>query len=83
MINYKIDILSYVANNSVKSDCADITFYNTGSSPVTINNGIVLSQNQSLTINANENETDRTIYNFAFDDTISPKNLTVFRKVYI
>lgn len=83
MINYKIDILSYTGNNSVRSDCGDITFFNVGASPVKINNTVELNQNESLTITANENEIDRTIYNFSFDQTVTDQRLTVFRKVYI
>lgn len=83
MINYKIDILSYTGNNSVRSDCGDITFFCVGLSTVKINNTVELNQNESLTITANENEIDRTIYNFSFDQNVTDQRLTVFRKVYI
>jgi hypothetical protein len=82
MQNYKIDILTYHSDNSVRSDCADITFQNTGTSDVIINNGFTLPPNTILSITANENEIDRTIYTFYFQGT-SPNNLIVLRKVYI
>lgn len=84
MTNYKIDILNYTSDNSVRSDCSDITFYNNGTAQIVINNAVTLIANQSLTINANENEIDRTIYNFRFDTTGGQDySLVVFRKVYI
>lgn len=82
MQKYKIDILTYVDNNSVKSDCADITFYNQGQEDVTINNGVILLSGSSISFNANENEIDKTIYNFVFGNTGAVKQLVVFRKIY-
>jgi len=82
MQNYKIDILSYHDNNSVRSDCADITFQNTGTTDIVINNGFTLPANTILSITANENEIDRTIYSFYFQGA-GLNNLIVLRKVYI
>lgn len=82
MQNYKIDILTYHSDGSVKSDCADITFQNNGTSDVIINNGFTLSPSTILSITANENEIDNTIYTFYFQGT-APNNLIVLRKVYI
>jgi archaellum component FlaF (FlaF/FlaG flagellin family) len=82
MQNYKIDILTFVNNNSVRSDCADITFYNQGQEDITINGGVVLVSGSSISFNANESEIDRTIYYFNFTDTGLPKQLVVFRKIY-
>lgn len=82
MTNYKIDFLNYTVNGSVKSDCADITFYNAGGTDVVINNAFVLTTGTFLSITANESEIDRTIYNFSFKTT-GTGLLTVIRKVYI
>lgn len=86
MQNYKIDILSYHANGSVKSDCADIAFQNNGTVDVTINNAFALPANGGvLSFSANNNEIDRTIYNFSFPPgtPITDCNLIVLRKIYI
>lgn len=86
MQNYKIDILTYHENNSVRSDCADIAFQNNGNVDVTINNSFVIPANGGvLSLGANENEIDRTIYNFSFPagSPIGDCNLIVVRKVYI
>lgn len=84
MQNYKIDILNFVADNYVKSNCSDITFYNTGTTAVTINNAVLLQPGVSIAFSANEKEIDNTIYNFYFDTGVSGINgLTVFRKIYI
>jgi hypothetical protein len=83
MQEYRNDILTYTANNSVRSDCADITFYNSGTDIVIINSAIVLFSNGSFTLNANAGEIDRTIYNFKFQDLEDNKQLTVIRKTYV
>ena len=81
---YKIDVLTQVANNYVKSDCADITFYNQGDTIIKLNQAITISPGNSVSFNANENEVDRTIYNFQFDLTTGTTNqLVIIRKIYI
>ena len=81
---YKIDVLTQVANNYVKSDCADITFYNQGDTTIKLNQAITISPGNSVSFNANENEVDRTIYNFQFDSTTGTTNqLVIIRKIYI
>ena len=82
MQQYKNDILTYTDNNSVRSDCADITFYNSGLSNVIINSAVVIFPNGSFTLNANAGEIDRTIYNFKFDGA-GVNQLTVIRKIYV
>jgi hypothetical protein len=85
MQNYKNDILTYNNNNSVDSNCADITFWNTGQADITINGGLLLVGGSSITFNANAGEMDKTIYNFSFDPAVAKNlyNLIVIRKVYI
>lgn len=86
MQNYKIDVLQYTENGSVRSECSDIAFQNNGLVDVVINNGFVLKANGGvLSFNANEQELDRTIYTFSFPATsvIGDRNLIVLRKIYI
>ena len=86
MQNYKIDILSYHVNGSVKSDCSDIAFQNNGTVDITINSAFTLPANGGvLSFTANNNEIDRTIYTFSFPagSTITDCNLIVLRKIYI
>lgn len=83
---YKIDTLNFAANGSVKSDCADITFYNQGTSNITLNNSVVIFPGSSISFTANYNEIDRTNYFFTFNYTgtgVRIDTLIVLRKIYI
>jgi hypothetical protein len=82
MQQYKIDVLNYTAAQSVRSDCADITFYNTGNANVIINSAVTLTAGQSISFAANAGELDRTIYDFKFGTGNQPK-IAIFRKIYI
>jgi len=82
MQQYKIDVLNYTAAQSVRSDCADITFYNTGNANVIINSAVTLTAGQSISFAANAGELDRTIYDFKFGTGSQPK-IAIFRKIYI
>lgn len=82
MTSYKNDFLTYTVNGSVRSDCADITFFNAGGTDLIINNAFTLLSGQYLSFQANNNEIDRTIYNFYFVGT-GTGVLNVIRKVYI
>jgi len=81
--SYKIDTLTIVQNQDIRSDCADITFLNLGGSVVTINSALQLQQGSSITFSANANEIDRTIYTVSFSQASQFRKLIVFRKVYI
>jgi len=82
--NYKIDFLSYTDDNSVRSDCADITFVNNGATTIILNNTISIAPGSSLSLAANAGEIDRTIYNFYFITSgTRAKRLVVFRKIYV
>ena len=85
MQNYKIDILTYQADGSVKSNCADIAFQNNGQVNIQLNNGFILPPNNLVSFTANENELDNTIYTFSFVNSLGTfqNKLTVIRKVYI
>ena len=81
---YKIDILTYVTDGQVKSDCADITFYNNGSTNIVLNNSVTITPGNSLNLSANYNEMDLTIYQFYFIPNPPRVNkLIVFRKIYV
>lgn len=82
MIPYKVDILTYQENNSVLSNCADITFFNQGQEDILINGALTLVAGASVSFNANEGEIDKTIYYFSFANTGLTKQLVVFRKIY-
>lgn len=83
MQQYKIDVLNLVDPvGSVRSDCADITFFNAGTSNIVLNNALTINPGTSITLAANANEIDRTIYNYYFS-TAGQNRLIVFRKVYI
>jgi hypothetical protein len=79
-IEYYNDISIYQIGQYIQSDCADITFLNTGTSNVNVN-GIVLLPNQSLAFNANFNEIDTTKYSIFFSGT-GANSCTVIRKMY-
>jgi len=86
MQQYKIDVLLYVTDGSVKSDCADITFYNQGNTKILLNSSVTINAGQSLSLSANSNEIDRTIYNYYFitAGVTTPTNkLVIFRKIYV
>ena len=81
-IQYKIDFLSLTSNQAVRSDCADITFFNNGTSTVILNSALRIPPNGNISFTANAGELDTTIYNISF--TGAGNNLvTVFRKIYV
>lgn len=83
MQTYKIDVLNLVdPNGSVKSDCADITFFNAGTSNIVLCNALTIFPGTSITFSANENELDKTVYTYFFSGA-GQNRLIVFRKVYI
>jgi hypothetical protein len=83
MQQYKIDVLNlYEPNGSVRSDCADITFFNAGTANVLLNGALTINPGSSLTLSANAGEIDRTIYTYFFS-TAGTRKFIIFRKVYI
>jgi hypothetical protein len=82
MIQYKIDTLNLTSDGSVKSDCADITFFNSGTSTIVLNNSLSIASGTSISITANKDEIDRTTYNYYFTGG-GTNILIVFRKIYI
>jgi len=83
MQQYKIDVLNlYEPNGSVRSDCADITFFNAGTATVLLNGALTINPGSSLTLAANAGEIDRTIYTYFFTSA-GTRKFIIFRKVYI
>ena len=80
MQKYKIDVLNYRNSNQVRSDCNDITFFNSGAVNITLNSSLVLAPGQSISFPGNEREIDTTIYTW----TIAPGNgsIIIFRKIF-
>jgi len=81
-MNYEIITTIQDKAGWIDSNCADITFYNTGVSPVNINQGIVLTTGQEFEISAQKGETDRTRYQIFFTNTAVKTELTIVKKVY-
>lgn len=71
------------ASQQIASNCADITFINMGTVPVSINNVLKLDNKDSVTDAANVGELNKTSYSATFDfvDPINSK-LIVKRKFY-
>jgi hypothetical protein len=78
---YYNDISIYQIGQYILSDCADITFLNTGTSNVNVN-GIILLPNQSLVFSANQDEIDTTKYSMFFVGA-GAQSCTVIRKYYV
>ena len=81
MKKFKQDFLLLTTNKYVTSECGDITFYNQGTTNCTINGTLVLRPFGSISLNANANELDTTIYQFVFDTNVG--QLVVVRKIFI
>jgi len=81
MIPYNIVLKTLVQSGYVNSNCAEISFINTGTAPVTINSGLTLTQTQSIAISGNDCEIDTTKYNIVFGQTGIP-SCVVIQKYY-
>ena len=79
-IQYYNDISIYQIGQFIQSDCADITFLNSGTANVNVN-GIILLPNQTISFSANFNEIDTTKYYMYFVGT-GVQSCTVIRKMY-
>jgi hypothetical protein len=79
---YYNDIAILQIGQYVKSDCSDITFLNTGTSNVVINQAITILPNQSVQFNCNAGEIDTTNYNIYFSGT-GANSCTIIRKLYV
>jgi hypothetical protein len=81
MKKYIVEVLKYVQNTKLESNCNSLQFINTGTQTLTINT-VQLLPSQTLTISGNENEMDVTQYTLAFGTAALVNELTVIRKTY-
>lgn len=81
---YKYDFLNYYDNTAVKSNCGDISFINQGATNITVNGALLLRPGSSITLTANGEELDLTIYNIVFASVAGLQNsCVVIRKIFI
>jgi hypothetical protein len=81
MQKYKIDTLNYRNSYQVKSDCNDITFYNSGNVNITLNSSLILNPGASISFSGNEREIDTTIYSWTMPAGLGG-SITIFRKIF-
>lgn len=68
---------------TIKSECNEIGFKNTGTSTVWINNVYPIFPNEPFSPGGNWNEMDTTVYNFKFLPVSGLTNsLVIIRKIY-
>jgi hypothetical protein len=79
---YYNDISIIQIGQYIKSDCSDITFLNTGTSNVVLNQAITILPNQSVQFNCNKDEIDVTNYNIFFSGA-GANSCTIIRKLYV
>lgn len=79
-MNYKTEFTQYTTNNQIQSNCNSITFINTGTINVQVNQ-FELSPSAQLTIGGNVGEIDRTIYNINFVGATNGV-LSIIKKIY-
>jgi len=81
MINYVIDFKSYSTSQQVPSNCNSLTFYNYGTSTVSVEN-VLLQPSQSLVISGNACEYTEDTFQIVFGNT-GVNNLVVVKKTYL
>jgi hypothetical protein len=77
---YYNEVKIFLLPGNIEANCNGITFINTGTNACTVN-GITLQPNQSLVLDGNRNEIDRTSYYCNFTGA-GVNQLTVIRKLY-
>lgn len=77
---YYNDMVQYIAPEQVVSECAEITFFNTGTSNMIVN-GILFAPNTGISFDGNQGEIDVTKYNLGFSGA-GQNTAFVVRKVY-
>lgn len=81
-IPFNIAFQVYTQNQqSIISQCAEITFINNGTTDLTLNNSLVLKPTQSLSIGSEQYEKDTTIYTISFSG-VTGNQCTIIRKYY-
>lgn len=83
LTEYDVNIVTYDVNGFVTTNCNSITFINYGSNAVTIENQLVLQQNQSISIEGNQGEYITKSFLIAFAATVGTNNLVTIQKNYL
>ena len=81
MINYTVNFQTYLTSQSVPSNCNGLTFYNFGTSTISVEN-VLLQPGQSLVIGGNQCEFTEQSFNVVFGTT-GVNYLVVVKKVYL
>jgi hypothetical protein len=81
LIEYDVNFITYGQSGFVTSNCNSITFTNVGTNQVTIDNSLVLQQNQSLSIDGNAGEIINKQFLITFSGT-GTNNLVTIKKNY-
>lgn len=81
MKQYKIELLQYHQTTQISSGCNSITFLNTGTIDVQINQ-FVLVPGAGLEIGGNDGEIDTTQYSINFGGATNG-NIAVIKKMFV
>jgi len=79
--NYNTQFQVIDQSGTVRSDCAGITFINTSLIDTITVNTFPIKPGASLSIDANENELDTTVYQVKLGT--DPNTLWVIKKIYV
>jgi hypothetical protein len=82
-VPYDINMITYDRNGFVTTNCNSISFINYGTSNVTIDNNVVLTQGQQLNIDGNAGEIINRQFLVNFSGTGTVNNLVTVKKNYI
>jgi len=78
---YRNEFTQYSQNTMIKGNCNSITFINTGTIDVQVNQ-FTLSPAAQITLGGNEGEIDLTDYNINFQG-VTNGLISVIKKIYI
>lgn len=79
-MNYRTEFTQYTQNTVITGNCNSITFINTGTINVQVNQ-FVLTPDAQLTIGGNENEIDVTNYQINFQG-VTNGVISVIKKIF-
>jgi hypothetical protein len=79
-MNYRTEFTQYTQNTTITGNCNAITFINTGTIVVQVNQ-FELAPDAQLTIGGNENEIDVTNYSINFQGATNGV-ISVIKKIY-
>lgn len=82
MRKFETQFQTYTESGIVESNCADITFVNSGTDDVIINGSLTLTTDASISIQAEAWEMNTTKFNVVFSTSVAP-SLLVIRKHYV